>query len=78
MVDIALHHQLLQVSYDTYVSSLNHAFTGYYYTPKIGLIGHLYVDYAKISAIDLTSNNSRPQELFNTDKLLKILCMRLN
>ena len=63
---------------DTYLSLLKNALLGYSATTTLQLLIHLYVHYARISAMGLAANDTELQEQFNTGKPLKSLYTRLH
>ena len=64
---------LLKVFKDTYFYPLNNVLLVYSCIHTIGLIGHLFGHYTRISAMYLAANDARFWELFNSGDPLESL-----
>ena len=77
-VDAALRNQLLKALGYTYLSPLKNAFMGYSRATTLQLLSQLYAHYVRISATDLSNNDKKLGEAYNTDDPLESLYTRLN
>ena len=77
-IDTALKNQPVSSFSDPYLSKLKNVYTGYATKSTMELITHLYKNYNRISATDITENNKRIRATYNAEEPLESLVESLN